>query len=133
VNQILTEMDGVGARKNVICIGATNRPDMIDPAVCRPGRLDQLVYIPVPDMASRVKIFESCLRKSPLDTDVDIHKMADETEGFSGADLNETDWAQTQADPKNPSTSFESKIHHISARHFEESFKFARRSGVFLA
>ena len=52
VNQILTEMDGVGARKNVICIGATNRPDMIDPAVCRPGRLDQLVYIPVPDRSS---------------------------------------------------------------------------------
>ena len=48
----------------------TYRPDMIDPAVCRPGRLDQLVYIPVPDKASRIKIFESCLRKSPLDTDV---------------------------------------------------------------
>jgi len=145
VNQILTEMDGVGARKNVICIGATNRPDMIDPAVCRPGRLDQLVYIPVPDRASRVKIFESCLRKSPLADDVDIQTMADETEGFSGADLNEicqracklaireeikqwTDWAQTQADVKNPTSAFESKIHHISARHFEESFKFARRS-----
>jgi len=145
VNQILTEMDGVGARKNVICIGATNRPDMIDPAVCRPGRLDQLVYIPVPDKASRVKIFESCLRKSPLDTDVDINVMADETDGFSGADLNEicqracklaireeirqwTDWAQTQEDVKNPTTTFESKINHISARHFEESFKFARRS-----
>jgi len=145
VNQILTEMDGVGARKNVICIGATNRPDMIDPAVCRPGRLDQLVYIPVPDRSSRVKIFESCLRKSPLNEDVDIERMADETEGFSGADLNEicqracklaireeirqwTDWAQGQADPKNPSTPFESKINTIGARHFEESFQFARRS-----
>ena len=109
-------MDGVGARKNVICIGATNRPDMIDPAVCRPGRLDQLVYIPVPDRASRVKIFESCLRKSPLNDDVDVERMADETEGFSGADLNEicqracklaireeirqwTDWAQDQVAP----------------------------------
>ena len=145
VNQILTEMDGVGARKNVICIGATNRPDMIDPAVCRPGRLDQLVYIPVPDRASRVKIFESCLRKSPLADDVDVEVMAEETEGFSGADLNEicqracklaireeikswTDWAQSQAYPKNPTTPFESKLHHIYARHFEESFKFARRS-----
>lgn len=118
---------------------------MIDPAVCRPGRLDQLVYIPVPDRGSRQKIFESCLRKSPLDKDVDLNRMADETEGFSGADLNEicqracklaireeirqwTDWAQDQADPKNPTTVFESKINHISARHFEESFKFARRS-----
>ena len=145
MNQILTEMDGVGARKNVICIGATNRPDMIDPAVCRPGRLDQLVYIPVPDRASRVKIFQSCMRKSPLAEDVNIERMADETEGFSGADLNEicqracklaireeirqwTDWAQEQADPKNPSSPFVSKINQISARHFEESFKFARRS-----
>ena len=145
VNQILTEMDGVGSRKNVICIGATNRPDMIDPAVCRPGRLDQLVYIPVPDRSSRKKIFEACLHKSPLDEDVDLEVMADETEGFSGADLNEicqracklaireeikqwTDWAQTQADVKNPTTAFESKINFISARHFEESFRFARRS-----
>jgi len=145
VNQILTEMDGVGARKNVICIGASNRPDMLDPAVCRPGRLDQLVYIPVPDHSSRVKIFESCLRKSPLDETVDIEWMADNTEGFSGADLNEIcqracklaireeisqwkAWAETQADHKNPSSPFESTVSTISKAHFEEAFRFARRS-----
>jgi len=145
VNQILTEMDGVGARKNVICIGASNRPDMLDPAVCRPGRLDQLVYIPVPDRSSRIKIFESCLRKSPLDEAVNIEAMADATQGFSGADLNEIcqracklaireeisqwkAWADTQADPKNPSAPFESKVHTITVAHFEEAFRFARRS-----
>lgn len=145
VNQILTEMDGVGARKNVVCIGASNRPDMLDPAVCRPGRLDQLVYIPVPDVSSRMKIFESCLRKSPLADDVNLQTMAENTEGFSGADLNEicqracklaireeiagwTEWAATQEDIKNPSSEFVSKVHVIGKHHFEESFKFARRS-----
>jgi len=145
VNQILTEMDGVGARKNVICIGASNRPDMLDPAVCRPGRLDQLVYIPVPDRASRIKIFQACLRKSPLDPAVDIEAMAEVTEGFSGADLNEicqracklaireeiaqwTIWASKQADVKNPSEPFSSTVQNICVRHFEEAFKFARRS-----
>merc|ERR1711906_13918 len=66
MNQMLTEMDGVGSKKNVFIIGATNRPDIIDPALMRPGRLDQLVYIPLPDQASRVDILKSCLRKSPL-------------------------------------------------------------------
>ncbi|KAA1413967.1 AAA family ATPase, partial [Nocardioides humilatus] len=53
INQILTEMDGMGAKKNVFIIGATNRPDIIDPAILRPGRLDQLIYIPLPDEKSR--------------------------------------------------------------------------------
>lgn len=63
INQILTEVDGVGARKAVFVIGATNRPDILDNAITRPGRLDQLIYIPLPDMDSRISIFKANLRK----------------------------------------------------------------------
>jgi SpoVK/Ycf46/Vps4 family AAA+-type ATPase len=59
-------MDGMGAKKNVFIIGATNRPDIIDPAILRPGRLDQLIYIPLPDEKSREAIFRANLRKSPV-------------------------------------------------------------------
>jgi len=89
INQILTEIDGVGARKSVFVIGATNRPDILDPAIMRPGRLDQLIYIPLPDFDSRKSIFKANLRKSPLDTDVDMDAMANMTDGFSGADITE--------------------------------------------
>merc|ERR1712176_81624 len=70
-------------------IGATNRPDILDPAVIRPGRLDQLIYIPLPDLKSRAAIFKSCLRKAPLDPSIDIEVLAKSTNGFSGADIAE--------------------------------------------
>ena len=89
INQILTEIDGVGARKNVFVIGATNRPDILDPAIMRPGRLDQLIYIPLPDYESRLSIFRANLRKSPLDANLDLAHLASITEGFSGADITE--------------------------------------------
>mmetsp|Transcript_32818 Transcript_32818/g.37330 ORF Transcript_32818/g.37330 Transcript_32818/m.37330 type:complete len:885 (-) Transcript_32818:236-2890(-) len=89
INQILTEIDGVGARKNVFVIGATNRPDILDPAVIRPGRLDQLIYIPLPDLASRMAILKAQLRKSPIDPDINLEVLARSTHGFSGADLAE--------------------------------------------
>lgn len=66
INQILTEMDGMSSKKNVFIIGATNRPDIIDPAILRPGRLDQLIYIPLPDEKSRMSILKANLRKSPI-------------------------------------------------------------------
>ena len=66
INQLLTEMDGMSAKKNVFIIGATNRPDIIDSAIMRPGRLDQLIYIPLPDDKSRIQIFKANLRKSPI-------------------------------------------------------------------
>uniref|UniRef100_A0A1I8EKV8 vesicle-fusing ATPase n=1 Tax=Wuchereria bancrofti TaxID=6293 RepID=A0A1I8EKV8_WUCBA len=68
INQILTEMDGMSNKKNVFIIGATNRPDIIDSAILRPGRLDQLIYIPLPDEASRLQIFKANLRKTPIAT-----------------------------------------------------------------
>uniref|UniRef100_A0A7S3JVY9 Cell division cycle protein 48 n=1 Tax=Aureoumbra lagunensis TaxID=44058 RepID=A0A7S3JVY9_9STRA len=89
INQILTEIDGVGVRKDVFVIGATNRPDVLDAAITRPGRLDTLVYIPLPDQASRASIFKATLRKSPVAPDVDIHVLAKHTPGFSGADVAE--------------------------------------------
>ena len=87
INQILTEMDGIGVKKNVFIIGATNRPDILDPAIMRPGRLDQLLYIPLPDPPSRMSILQANLRKTPLAPDMDLERIVQATEGFSGADL----------------------------------------------
>ena len=73
INQLLTEIDGVGPKKNLFFIGATNRPDILDEALLRPGRLDQLIYIPLPDQTSRISIFKANLRKSPVSQDVDFN------------------------------------------------------------
>lgn len=89
INQILSEIDGMGSGKTLFIIGATNRPDILDPGIMRPGRLDQLIYIPLPDMESRVSIFKANLRKSPVADDVSIQTLADATDGFSGADITE--------------------------------------------
>lgn len=89
MNQLLTEMDGVGAKKNVFIIGATNRPDIIDTALMRPGRLDQLIYIPMPDYESRLSILRATLRKSPVSKEVDLSYLASQTDKFTGADLTE--------------------------------------------
>jgi transitional endoplasmic reticulum ATPase len=89
INQILSEIDGMGSGKTLFIIGATNRPDILDPGIMRPGRLDQLIYIPLPDRESRMSIFKANLRKSPISDDVDLVQLADATEGFSGADLTE--------------------------------------------
>jgi transitional endoplasmic reticulum ATPase len=89
INQILSEIDGMGSGKTLFIIGATNRPDILDPGIMRPGRLDQLIYIPLPDLESRVSIFKANLRKSPIGEDVDIRQLADVTDGFSGADITE--------------------------------------------
>merc|ERR1719382_354520 len=89
LNQLLTEMDGAGGKKNLFFIGATNRPDILDEALIRPGRLDQLIYIPLPDKASRLNIFKANLRKSPIAGDVDLNTLAHFTQGFSGADITE--------------------------------------------
>jgi len=97
MNQLLTEMDGVGAKKNVFFIGATNRPDILDEALIRPGRLDQLIYIPLPDAPSRSSIFKAVLRKTPLAPNISFEFLASLTEGFSGADLTELCQRATKA------------------------------------
>lgn len=89
VNQLLTEMDGVDGRQGVYLVAATNRPDIIDPALLRPGRLEKILYVPLPAPDGRASILEALTRSTPLGGDVDLNEiagMADLT-GFSGADL----------------------------------------------
>lgn len=80
-------MDGMTSKKNVFVIGATNRPEQLDNALCRPGRLDTLVYVPLPNESSRAGILKAQLRKTPVADDVDLNYIASRTHGFSGADL----------------------------------------------
>uniref|UniRef100_A0A915ANN0 vesicle-fusing ATPase n=1 Tax=Parascaris univalens TaxID=6257 RepID=A0A915ANN0_PARUN len=150
INQILTEMDGMSNKKNVFIIGATNRPDIIDSAILRPGRLDQLIYIPLPDESSRLQIFKANLRKTPVAAEVDLTYLAKNTVGFSGADLTEICQRACKLAIRE---SIEKEIRHekerqerrakgeelmdeetydpvpeITRAHFEEAMKFARRS-----
>jgi transitional endoplasmic reticulum ATPase len=134
----------VGAKKSVFVIGATNRPDILDPAIMRPGRLDQLIYIPMPDYGSRLSIFKATLRKSPLAPDVDLEAMANATEHFSGADITEicqracklairqeieeqqqADVAAAKAGKPAPEVRSDGML---CASHFAEAMKNARRS-----
>ena len=87
VSQILTELDGVEELKDVIIVAATNRPDMVDPALLRPGRFDRLIYIKPPEKASREKIFEIHTQGKPLADDVNLSELADMTDGYVGADI----------------------------------------------
>lgn len=85
--QILTEIDGVNALKNVIIIAATNRPDLIDTALMRPGRLDRIVYVKLPDAETRGEIFKIKLSKIPISEDVEVADLVDKTKGYSGAEI----------------------------------------------
>jgi transitional endoplasmic reticulum ATPase len=87
VSQLLTELDGLEDLEDVVVIATTNRPDLIDPALLRPGRLDRHVHVPVPDEEGRRKIFEVHTREKPLAGDVDIERLARRTEGYVGADI----------------------------------------------
>jgi transitional endoplasmic reticulum ATPase len=87
ISQLLTELDGLEILTNVVVIGATNRPDIIDAALLRPGRFDRLLYVPPPDRDSRIKIMNIHLKKKPLADDVNIEKLADQAEGYTGADI----------------------------------------------
>ncbi|MHB8707804.1 MAG: ATP-dependent zinc metalloprotease FtsH [Desulfuromonadales bacterium] len=87
LNQLLVEMDGFESNEGVILIAATNRPDVLDPALLRPGRFDRQVVVPRPDVRGRLKILQVHARKVPLGQDVDLEVLAKGTPGFSGADL----------------------------------------------
>ncbi|MFQ5475385.1 MAG: AAA family ATPase, partial [Candidatus Nanoarchaeia archaeon] len=87
VNQFLTEIDGIEPLHNVVIIGATNRPDILDTALLRPGRFDRIIQTTVPDEKARVKIFELHTKGIPLTDDVDLKKLAKDTDGYVGADI----------------------------------------------
>ena len=87
VNQLLSEMDGLEELRGVVVIGATNRPDIIDPALLRPGRFDELIMVPVPDIEARRKIFDVHLKKMPLAKDVNVDDLISQTEQYTGADI----------------------------------------------
>jgi cell division protease FtsH len=87
LNQLLVEMDGFESNEGVIIIAATNRPDVLDPAILRPGRFDRRIVVPRPDVTGREQIFKVHLRKVPMGTDVDVEVLARMTPGMSGADI----------------------------------------------
>jgi len=87
VDQLLTELDGVEELKGVVFIAATNRPDLIDPALLRPGRIDKIIRVPAPDEKARLSIFKIHTKNTPLAKDVDIKVLAAKTESYSGADI----------------------------------------------
>jgi transitional endoplasmic reticulum ATPase len=87
ISQFLTEMDGLEILTNVVVIGATNRPDIIDPALLRPGRFDRILYVAPPDRDSRLQIIKIHTKKKPLAEDVNVEQLADKTDGYTGADI----------------------------------------------
>lgn len=140
-------MDGMTSKKNVFVIGATNRPEQLDNALCRPGRLDTLVYVPLPDQASRVGILRAQLRKTPVAPDVDLDYIAANTHGFSGADLGfvtqravklaikqsisleiERQKSREAAGEDVEMEEEEELVPELTKAHFEEAMRSARRS-----
>jgi len=87
VNQLLSEMDGLEELHDVIVIGATNRPDMVDPALLRPGRFDRIIMTPVPDQKGREEIFKVHTKRMPISKQVDIKKLAEQTNNYVGSDI----------------------------------------------
>jgi len=118
VNQLLTEMDGIEPLRNVVVIAATNRPDIIDPALLRPGRFDRLIYVPPPDEKARLEIFKVHTRKMPLAEDVDLKELARKTEGYTGADI-----AAVCREAAMIALREEFKVRPIRMKHFLEALK----------
>ena len=87
ISQLLTEMDGIVSLEDIVIVAATNRPDMVDPAVLRPGRFDRLIYVPEPDEKSRLQIFQLYMKNMPLAKDVNLAQIVTMTKNYSGADI----------------------------------------------
>lgn len=140
LNQLLAEMDGFALRKDVFVIGATNRPDCIDPAILRPGRFDKLVYVPAPDEQSRYSILKSCLKNSPVDKNVEymLQQIAKYTDGYSGADIESVaknaikNAMEEKLNKINESTKLnentENDVSLVTKRHFEKAVNMSKKS-----
>src|SRR5699024_4111388 len=123
VNTMLAEMDGLEELQSIVVIGATNRPTLIDPALLRPGRFDELVYVAVPNDEGRRTILRIHARSMPMAADVDLDALADRTQGYTGADLeNLVRTAGLQALRED----LESRT--VTMRHFEEALSQTRAS-----
>lgn len=131
ISQFLTEMDGLEILTNVVVIGATNRPDIIDPALLRPGRFDRILYVSPPDRDSRLQIIKIHTKKKPLAEDVLIEQLADKTDGYTGADIASLSSAAVMIalrehiakypDPKEAER--HAKELKISMKHFEDAMR----------
>src|SRR6476659_7480513 len=131
VSQLLTEMDGISSLSGVVTIAATNRSDMIDPALLRPGRFDRIVYVPLPDKTTRKKILEIHSSDRPISKDINLEKIAELTEGFSGADMSSVvntaislvlhEYLQKYSTPEE-ATKHASEA-HVTMKHFEDAIK----------
>jgi len=138
ISQLLTELSGLEELRKVVVIAATNRPDILDPALLRPGRFDRLIYVPPPDREARLEILRIHTRGMPLADDVNLEELADRTEGYTGADLEAL--CQTAAmlairehlerypDPEEARAKAGELV--IARRHFEEALKRVRPSKV---
>lgn len=138
ISQLLTELDGLEILTNVVVIAATNRPDIIDPALLRPGRFDRLLYVPLPDKNSRLQIIKIHTKKKPLAEDINMDDLVGHTEGYTGADIASLASAAVMLalrehvakykDPKEAdSHQQELKIH---MKHFEDAMKKIRPLSV---
>ncbi|XP_045673439.1 nuclear valosin-containing protein-like isoform X2 [Phyllostomus hastatus] len=137
VNQLLTEMDGLETRRQVFILAATNRPDIIDPAILRPGRLDKTLFVGLPPPADRLAILKTITRngtKPPLDADVRLEAVAEDRrcEGYSGADLSalvrEASLCALRQEMARQKSGSERGDLKISQKHFEEAFKKVKSS-----
>ncbi|WP_148687440.1 CDC48 family AAA ATPase [Candidatus Nitrosocosmicus hydrocola] len=131
ISQFLTEMDGLEILTNVVVIAATNRPDIIDPALLRPGRFDRILYVSPPDRDSRLQILRIHTKKKPLSEDVNIDDLANKTDGYTGADIASLSSAAVMLALREHITKYpdskEAEKHtddlKISMKHFDEAMK----------
>jgi transitional endoplasmic reticulum ATPase len=130
ISQMLTELDGLEDLKGVVVIGATNRPDIIDEALLRPGRFDRLLEVPLPDKDERKHIFQIHTKKKPLESDVNLDNLVEMTEGMTGADIAAlVNAAAMSAIKEHVRQKSGSKL-RISKRHFETALnKIKKKSG----
>ena len=124
VNTILAEMDGLEEMQSVIVIGATNRPGLVDPALLRPGRFDELVYVPVPGKDGRRRILAIHTEKMPLGKDVDLDDIAERAERYSGADLEDL----VRRAGLHALREYGGLVETVSMKHFEMALKDSRAS-----